>query len=80
MSLGFQKAAESMLVFSFCGGIVLWVEEEDLHLFITIKHCYSYHVGKCLHKVTAENAFRLLFTAIILQPEKTVFTCYKIVY
>lgn len=64
MSPGFRKAAESMLVFSFCGCIVMWVEEEDLQLFITIKHCHSHHVGKCLHKVTAENAFRLLFTTI----------------
>lgn len=64
MSPGFRKAAESMLVCSFCGCIVMWVEEEDLQLFITIKHCHSHHVGKCLHKVTAENAFRLLFTTI----------------
>lgn len=65
MSPGFQKTAESMLVFNFCGGIVLWVEEEDLHLFITIKHCYSYHVVKCIHEVTVEYAFRLLFTTVI---------------
>lgn len=56
----FQKAAESALMFSFCG-CIMWVEE-DIHNEKML--CHSYHLGKSLHKVIAEEIIQAIFSSI----------------